>query len=682
MQYIIKNHHLIIIAILSAILFTNCQKHCNHIELPEMYTSDMIIQQNARVTFFGKANPGSQITITTDWDFSVSSTTRPDSTWRMILPTPQASLVPHTITISTTDTSIVLKDVLIGEVWLAAGQSNMEMPLKGWPTDSIENSAFEIEHSYNANIRIFEVRQTVSFEEEKMPKGKWLRCTPKNIADISAAAYFFAKKIHHELNIPIGIVCANNGGTPCESWIPAKDLSQLPYFKTIIEDIKKAKPEIKLYNNWLNTLPAIEHIDKQSFGNINIYDEYVVSGKANISQWENIQLPKFIEKDSRIGELDGVIWFVKQIELPDDWIGQSLTLNLGTIDDCDETYFNGEKIGHHSYGGCYNVTRSYQVPSRLTNNTTATIAVRLTDTKGDGGFGSSEKIMKIFKTKSPQKAISLSGQWKFRVAAEFFQNKLVLFDIKENQFAKTKRPQYSVSNTSPSLIYNGMINPILNYSYAGVIWYQGENNVGKANEYAQLLPILVKSWRDRLNYEVPFFYAQIAPWSYFEDPDGTSGANLRGAQYLALEHIKNSGIISTLDIGDSLTMHPCNKRVVGERFAQMALNKIYGRSDVACGPMPRMNDMKIVGKIVGIKFDNADGLYISDTKKNLFEIAGADSIFFNATASVDSNGVILFSHAVPNPKFIRYAFKNYTKATLYNIQGIPAPTFCNSLTKD
>src|SRR3972149_9442486 len=346
-------------------------------EIPSIFSDNMVLQQNSTASFWGKAEPRIKVNINASWGESATTNVNDDGSWLAKIKTPSAG-GPFEVNLTVGDSTIIYKNILIGEVWLCSGQSNMEMPLQGWPpNDLILNSQEEIKNSSNSNIRLFSVSRAYSVEKEFNVDGKWEECNPQTIASFSATAYFFGKRLHEKLNIPIGLIHSSWGGTPVESWTSDEYLNTVDEYKPILNDIKSSSAEIQKYKEWLSSHPVI-NIDKPvetRWENLDFNDEKCSSINFDDSNWKEMNLPIHWE-ETEVGNFDGVIWFRKKIELPESWKGKDLVLELGPIDDIDRTYINGTLVGAHERDGFWRTERIYSVPKELLVSNEILIAVR------------------------------------------------------------------------------------------------------------------------------------------------------------------------------------------------------------------------------------------------------------------------------------------------------------------
>ncbi len=642
------------------------------IEIPSIFSDNMVLQRNADVSFWGKAEPNTEININATWGESANTTVNTDGAWMTKIKTPDAG-GPFDVTLQVGDSVITYKNVLIGEVWLCSGQSNMEMPVQGFLTDPILNSKEEIEKANYPDIRLFTVARAISNKKEFNCQGEWEECTPKTVATFSATAYFFGKKLYDELHIPIGLIHSSWGGTPVEAWTGAKFLEKEKDFQKILEDIKNSGPAIEKYNKWLYTHPVIDVSKKESdekWMNLDFNDSECSEINYPDSNWKVMNLPRLWES-SEVGDFDGVVWFRKEIQIPESWIGKNLVLELGPIDDMDRTFVNGSLVGSQEKEGFYNVDRVYNIPKDDVLPNKLVIAVRVVDNQGGGGIYGRKEKLKIYPSGSSNEKISLASEWKYLPVAEYIEQKFYVFGANGNDFSKRPLVKIGLSANTPTLLFNAMINPLIPYSIKGVIWYQGEANTDNPEEYATLFPLMIENWRERWHNQFPFYYVQIAPYNY---GDQTHSEKLREVQLNSLS-VPNTGMAVTLDIGSPKTIHPGDKEDVGDRLARWALAKDYSVDIPYSGPLYK--SMKVEEDKIILSFNYAEsGLVLKERDgENNFLIAGKDKVFRKATVKIDNDKLIISNEQIKNPVAVRYCFTNTSEATLFNEDNLPASSF-------
>jgi sialate O-acetylesterase len=376
----------------------------------------------------------------------------------------------------------------------------MAMTLKGWPpSDPIANAEQEIANAEYPEIRMFKVANKFSLEKETSVEGNWIVCSPKSAGDFSATAYFYARRLHKELGVPVGIVNSSWGGTPAESWVSKGRLKELKDFKPLLESIENPNRE-KLAEAWYARWEKTPYPEKtEDWNNVDLKDSRLAQPDFDDSKWKTMTLPGRVDWHNE-QDINGAIWFRKIFEIDDP--SDSYTFEMGVVDDVDLVYVNGQKI----CGTAYNVTdgRTYPIESSILKKGKNTIAIRVIDT---GGPGSVSGFIGIKNSKN--ESISLEGDWKFQITAELYNDHVYSYKIEE--LDGLVRPNVVTANAfTPTSLYNAMIHPLLPYNIKGAIWYQGESNVGRAEQYEQLFPTLIDDWRASWNKNFPFYFVQIA----------------------------------------------------------------------------------------------------------------------------------------------------------------------------
>ncbi len=666
---------IIVFLLLLAIIAQADSKH-GVVIMPGIFSDNMVLQQKANVPFWGKATPGSKVIVKASWGKVARTDVKANSAWEVYLKTVNAG-GPFEITISIADSVIVYKNVMLGEVWLCSGQSNMEIPLEGWPPGNlIQNSEAEIQHANYPDIRLFTATRAVSNTPEFDCAGKWSECNPITAAKFSAAAYFFGKKLHTELKVPIGLIFSGWGGTKIQSWISGTYLGELAEYKPIVGKITSVNGEVAKLNDWIRSHPAVDISMKDAahqYENLDFGDSACSTPTVNDNAWRKIILPAYWES-TEIGEFHGTVWFRKKVEIPRKWLNRQLVIEFGPIDDMDVCYANGVRIGAMENGGLGRTPRVYPVPKEIVSDTIVTVALRVIHNDGAGGIWGGGVKMRIHPENSSDttEAVALSGEWKYLPVAEYMGSKFYIYKALGEEFYSRPKSVVNIGSSSPTMLYNGMIAPLIPYYIKGVIWYQGESNSGSPNDYKDLFSLMIKNWRnDWRERNFPFYYVQIAPYTYGSN---TKSYMIREAQRLTLA-VPNTGMAVTLDIASINAIHPSDKQDVGLRLALWALAKDYHKNMICSGPLYK--SMKIrEGKII-LSFDYAGkGIVFKESNgETNFLIAGKDSIFVKANVAVDGKKLIVHNDDVKNPIAVRYAWTNETVATLFNKEGLPASTF-------
>jgi sialate O-acetylesterase len=637
-----------------------------------LFTDSMVVQQRSTVPVWGKGTPGARVVIHASWKTDASTAVTPDGNWSTAIATPRAG-GPYTIRVQTDDSTLTLMNVLVGEVWLCSGQSNMEMPLQGWPPDTILSSQDAIDHSTYPSIRLFTVKHAYSTVPEEACAGRWTGCSPGTTPLFSAAAYFFGRNLSEALKVPIGLIHASWGGTKVEAWMGSGTLARVAQYDSVLQKIRITEDSMKVLESWLERFPVIEmgkRDPRTRWQNLDLGDGECSSPGFNDSSWRTMHLPAYWETTG-VGEFDGVVWFRHRIALPPAWVHRNLVVELGPVDDMDITYVNGREVGSHESEGAWNAARVYPVPKETVDTTSISIAVRVIDNGGGGGLYGPATLMRIH-PEGDDESISLAGDWKYLPVADYRLDRLHVFGWRGQRFFERPSLPFDFSGYSPTALFNGMIAPLAPFSLAGVIWYQGESNAGAPLLYRTLFPLMIGDWRSVFHSDaLPFYYVQIAPYEY---GPGTNSAYLREAQLLSLG-VKNTGMAVTLDVGSARTIHPPNKQEVGRRLALVALAKTYGKKIVSSGPL--YHSKISVGDRIELVFGDAGrGLVLTQSERgNGFQVAGEDRVFRNADVAVRGSRLLVSSPQVKRPVAVRYAFGNVSQATLYNSEGLPASSF-------
>lgn len=659
----------IFILLFSILLFFSCNEsyEIQKLELHGLFSNHMVIQRDTSLLVKGWLTAKQELEIEASWGEKVQTKSRKDGTWEISIPTPPAG-GPFELKITSEDTSILITDILSGEVWVASGQSNMKMPLKGWK-DTITNADEEIVNANIPNIRFLTIAEELSFSEEKNISASWIPASSDTASHFSAAAWFFAKKLQAELNVPIGIIVSAWGGTPGESWMPVQNLKKIEAFKKDAENLISAREQYPKFQEWTKTAEYIDMNELKKQGNqfalIEMkHIEYSTKEYAD-SSWKEIKVTKYWE-EQELGNFDGIVWYRKEFHLANFDSLKSAKIYLGAIDDIDITYVNGVEIGSHLTMGHYNTVREYEIPKGILKEGKNVISLRVIDFAGKGGlFGSKDLTI----SQSDTEIANISEHWKHKAVATILSSSNLYWITDENPMPAL---DMTYGPHTPSALFNAMISPLRDYAIKGVIWYQGESNVGRAKIYTQLFPLLIEGWRSVWNQgDFPFYFVQIAPYDY---KSGLATSELREAQRSTLS-LKNTGMVVTMDLADLTTLHPANKQDVGKRLAYRALKQAYQTDIAECsGPVVKQI-IKSENKII-IEFTHStEGLVLKNENTKSFEIAGADSVFYSAKAKIINESIAVWSDKVKKPQAVRYLWSDFKTTDLYNGFGLPASPF-------
>lgn len=626
------------------------------VRLPAIIGDNMVLQQGTKVRIWGNAKAGERVTVTFQ-NKSAETVADIQGRWQIFLG-PLKSGGPAELIVKG-DNTLTIKNVLVGEVWLCSGQSNME-----WPLANTIGATETLAHANYPEIRMFRVEHHTSAELLTDLEGHWIVTTPDEAAHFTAVGYFFGRELYQHLRVPIGLIDSSWGGTPAEAWTSHDALVSSPELKPILDR----------YQSSLNMLPQAKEAYAQALAQWEEKNLYVDAGNkgealgyadpaTSTTDWSKMDLPQQFETAGLL--IDGAVWFRRVLELPESWAGKDLVLNLTPIDDQDITYFNGKKVGSigRETPNSYMVPRKYVVPGSLVHGGRNVIAVRVFDSAGEGGF-SRGGAMSI--GPNDGEVISLRGAWDYKVE--------LALEPKHPDWGS--RPEaVGVSNqNNPSVLYNAMIAPLVPFAIRGAIWYQGESNAGRAYQYRTLFPIMIRNWRSAWGHDFPFYFVQLANWhANRAEPDESDWAELREAQTMTLRE-PQTGMAVTIDIGDENDIHPRNKLDVGRRLAAWALAGTYGEKVIPSGPL--FDRFTVEGDRVRLRFKHGVGLKTSDGGPvKGFAIAGEDRRFVWADARIDGNAVVVSSPKVLKPVAVRYGWADNPIANLYNGAGLPASPF-------
>ena len=537
-------------------------------------------------------------------------------------------------------------------MWLASGQSNMGMPLAGW--GKVLDYQTEIARADYPEIGLFKVERGAAVRPQTdVGSSEWHRCSPESVAEFSAAAYFFGRRLHRELGVPVGLVLSSWGGTVAEAWTSAGALESLDDFRDAARAIA-GTTEAELDERrraWDRAIAerraTFDREDQGLAGGRPLW----VGPDVDDAEWPILKLPTKWE-DAGYPSLDGVVWMRREVDVPAHWVGNDLSLGLAYVEDDDETFFNGVAVGR-TQGWA---TRRYRVPGELVRAGRNVIAVRVMDVAHYGGIWG--ELADLALDGPDGESIPLAGPWRFRIGLEF----------------EPLGPAPDDPNR-PTVLYNSMIAPLAPYAIRGVIWYQGESNAERAHQYRSLFPALIRDWRTAWGRDdLPFFFVQLAAFLPVQaEPGESAWAELREAQAQALA-LPATGMAVAIDIGDAADVHPKNKQDVGNRLARLALARVYGRDVADSGPIYR--EMTREGSRIRIAFDHArGGLEARGGALRGFAIAGRDRKFRWADARIEGDTVVVWSDAIAEPVAVRYGWADNPICNLVNAAGLPASPF-------
>lgn len=633
----------------TAVLPARGQDSIGTLRLAKLFGDGMVVQRGARIPVWGWGAPGSAVTARLG---SRVARATADSTGRWSLTFPALSAGgPWTLSVDANDQHLAIGNVMVGDVWIASGQSNMEFHLA-----QAAGAGQEIASAHDSLIREFKV--PISWSEQPssdLAGGSWSPADSSHVGAFSAVAYIFARELRRTQHVPIGIVNTTWGGSRIETWLSAKaqGLSADRAAETLASERRR--------------IDSLQAALRARFGNLE-HDPGLVNGTAiwaaptlGDSGWTPIAVPALWETQG-YADLDGIAWYRTTFSLAAGETGHDAALSLGMIDDDDITWVNGVEVGRTAG---YNLARHYTIPASALHVGTNVVAVRVADGGGGGGiYGAPADVHVDVGTTSH----ALAGNWKFRVA-------------------EIGRQQMGGANQLPALVYNRMVFPLLPIAIKGVIWYQGESNANddaQAHAYRAQFRQLITSWRHEFNEgrepTFPFFWVQLPN---FRDPDPEPTATgggwpiLRESMTAALS-LPSTGQAITIDVGEANDIHPKNKIDVGRRLALVARRVAYGERVLTSGPTYGTHTVR--GGRVTVHFANIGrGLVsrsVTDGSVGAFAVAGSDRHFVWAQARIEGSHVVVWSARVPHPVAVRYAWsQNPADANLYNRDGLPAAPF-------
>lgn len=615
------------------------------VRLPNIFGDNMILQRDKPIPVWGWADKNEKVTIQFNQQ---TKTVKADKNgqWKVFL-NPEKAGGPYNLSVKGQN-AITLHDILMGDVWICSGQSNMEFHVK-----DVLNADKEKATSANPNIRHFYLPKDIATTPKSdIKQSAWLPASPENTGEFTAVGYFFARALNEQLQVPIGLIHTSWGGTIVETWISREGLTGNETFS----DLMKNTPVLNLdsfalvnKNRVAKTIQALQGslpdvATAASWSSENTDDQSWQKMKVP-GAWEGQQLPDF----------DGEVWFRHHFNIAAADAGKPAELSLGPIDDNDVTYINGTRVGSTNL---YSAARVYQIPADVLKAGDNVISVKIQDTGGGGGFTGDPSDLSVNIAGHKQ---SLAGNWAFRIASVI---------VADNNVGP---------NSYPSLLYNAMINPILPFAIKGAIWYQGESNADRAYQYRKAFPLLINDWRRGWNQgEFPFYFVQLASFNSANgnSQNGSKWAELREAQTLSL-NVPNTGMAVITDIGEPKDIHPRNKQDVGKRLAAVALHNTYGQNNIFSGPV--YQSMQTNGNKITLSFTSTgSGLTVKDKYGYIkgFEIAGTDQQFHYAKAYIDGDKVVVYTEDVNSPVAVRYGWADDNlEDNLFNKEGFPAAPF-------
>lgn len=610
-----------------------------------IFGDHMVMQRGKPNRVWGWTEPGKVVTVEIAGK-SAKATAGADGKWMATVEVPEVG-GPYTVAIEGVQ-RVELKNVLVGDVWLCGGQSNMAFGL-GRSTGGAEAA----QAADYPTLRAFTVPLKNVYEPAAVPAGgEWRVCTPETAPGISAVAFYFARKVQEEVGVPIGLVIAASGGSPVEAWTSAEGLARVGEFSEQLEEIRRLKAKGGTQHgsflmHWLEEFDVGER------------DGWAEPETAD-GEWTNVTLPGGGFAELGVGETPSVCWFRREVELPAEIPEGVARIHLGVVEKMDTTFVNGRWVGASSW---VENPRAYAIPAGVLKPGKNTIAVRVFRTKRDGGFLAEPETLRIQFADGTK--VALAGEWKARLSVD----------------ARPPHPwPLDVENyaTMPTTLNNGTLAPLVPLALKGALWYQGEANFQRAAQYHTLMGALIHDWRERFGQgEFPFYMVGLPAFMERKAAPGTSDGwtELREAQAKTAETVPHTGLATIVDTGDAQDIHPREKRIPGERLARLALAEVYEKEIAARSP--EFAGMERRGRELVLTFRNTNGgLVVRGEKLGEFSVAGADGQWRWAEARIEGADTVVVSAAeVSEPVDVRYAWQANPEATLFNGEGLPAVPF-------
>ncbi len=610
-----------------------------------LFGDHMVLQRGKANVIWGWSRPGEEVRVELAAQ-SVTCVTRADGRWEarfqpMILSGPQTLRI-------TGPKTVEFHDILFGDVWLCGGQSNMELGLQ-----RARNGEKEVRNADHPRIRLFKVSSQVSYSPAAVVEGRWKVCSPQTVMEdggFSAVGYFFGRKLEQELNVPVGLVEDCLGGTPAEAWTSPETVGGLKDFEPAIDEVKRLRAKGgPAYGNYI--MPWYDEYDAGQRGRT-----WAAPGLDDLG-WQTVTIPGGF-RELGVADTPSVCYFRKTITLPDPLPAGPAAIQLGVIEKMDTTYINGRWVGASAW---VENPRVYPIPAGLLKPGRNIVTVRVFKLKADGGFESKpEQLRLVLGDKS---VVPLAGEWKGKLSVD----------------ARPPHPlPFGFENwpVMPGVLYSGMIAPLAPLALSGALWYQGEANAGRAFQYRTLLPALIADWRKLFGQgDFPFYIVSLPAFGPRRNAPGDDAwAELREAQALTARAVPNCGLAVTIDTGDANSIHPKDKKEVGERLALCALSGHYGRELAASGPT--LAGAETLPGALKLRFTHCEGgLVMRNGQLGEFSVAGEDRKWFWAEARLEGDAVIVSTAKVPKPVAARYAWQSNPRATLFNGAGLPATPF-------
>lgn len=630
------------------------------VRVPRFFASGMVLQREVKVPVWGWADKGETVKLVLYKDGQplkqVKSQVTQDGKWKVELPKMKAG-GPYEIKIESykgnqeteiTD-KVVLSDVLVGDVFLCSGQSNMELQV----SRCMDLYRDEVSVYHNDQIRYLKLPHQYNYvrPQENVMVKPWTAVNPKSAPDIGALCYFFAKYMQEHEGIPVGIINSSVGGTKVEAWMGQENLSRFDDYKNEFSALKYHQ------ENWPDSVNRAEIAAGQAWERQMISQDTVVnkwrSAGYDYASWQSVDVFKPYTWDTgRKRPSPGSYWFRQLVELPAAEAGKSGLIRVGAMADADSVFVNGRFVGYTSY---QYPPRIYKIPEGVLREGKNEVMVHLMAQNGSPSFVSG----KLYQIEVDGKIYPMSNQWAYAVGSMM-----------------PRKPGSTYFVDTPSALYNAMIAPFKDFAFRGMVWYQGESNVGKPQTYQAYLEAMIEEWRQQFGREMPLVIVQLAGFQQRHDqPVETNQAALREAQRLAALSIPDAGLVTALDLGEWNDIHPQNKKELGRRVALQMRKLSYGEKRLVSSG-PQVDKVRLKGDHIEISFDHKTGKLNPSSSLKSIAVAGSDGKYVWADARTDGDYVIVVK--IPEglkPVSVRYAWDDFPECTIYNVEGLPASSF-------
>lgn len=647
-----------------------------NVTLPAVFSDHAVLQKSEKVPVWGKATADEKVTVTLD-KATASTTTGADGKWKVELNLKSEGQGPYDLVIEGAN-KVTVKDVVVGEVWVCSGQSNMELSMtKAFGVEA------EIALPANPLLRQFHAAYIALPTPQDDVAGKWEIASPETVKNFTAVGYFFGKKLQTELQVPVGLIHTSWGGTPSEAWTSAEGMDTVPDLKAgkdkAIGEYLSFQDYSEKYSAWAEKYNRKEHPLPSSL------DPYI-KADASPTEWKTVKLPA---KFADVGLPDaGAVWLRKKITLPPELLKQGLAFKFGDHHDNLTLFWNGKSMGQRERS---TLGQTYWVDASHSQTAENILLIRISNSSTGMGFLPGKIAFTI------SDKVHLDGEWLAKVEYELPP---LDGEAKASLPPLPSTPMVNLSKQNiATFLFNGMIHPLIPYSIAGAIWYQGEANAGRAFQYRTAFPLMITDWRKQWGQgDFPFYFCQLANYqAHAPVPKDSAWAELREAQTMTLT-LPNTGQAILIDTGDESDIHPRNKKDPGERLALHALAKTYGKQIPYSGPMYDSN--QIEGDKIRVKFKNTDGGLVAkplpatyvprsyepektaplvrntpESEVEGFAICGEDHKWVWANAKIDGNDILVSAPSVTKPVAVRYAWADNPFCNLYNGAGLPACPF-------